>query len=70
MEKEDFTQYKDKVCRIIVEKQDKHQRKFKCVFGTVEIVNERCVYVTDSKGAWFKVPFESIRGIQINEEQW
>jgi len=70
MEKEDFTQYKDKVCRIIVERQEKHQNKFKCIFGTVEVVNDRRLYATDSKGVWFKIPLKSIRGIHVNEEQW
>lgn len=69
MEREDLTKYQKQLCRIIVEKQSKHQNTYKCVFGRVEIVNDRRMYVTDAKNKSFKFPIESIRGIHVNEEQ-
>ena len=70
MDKQDLDRYQRQFCRIIVEKQRKHQNTYKCVFGRVEIVNDRCVYVTDTKNKSFKIPIELIRGICVNEEQW
>ena len=50
MKKQDLAKYKEKFCRVLVKNQNKHS----CLFCTVELVNERRVYVTDTKGAWFK----------------
>ena len=66
MKKQDLAKYKEKFCRVLVKNQNKHS----CLFCTVELINERRVYVTDTKGAWFKIPIGSIRGICVNEEQW
>ena len=70
MDEKDLTKYEQQLCRILVEKRRKHQNTYTCVFGKVEIVNDRRVYVTDCKNKWFKIPIESIRGICVNEEQW
>jgi len=70
MNRRELSRYRKQLCRIIVEKRQKHQNTYQCVFCTVEIVNDRRVYVTDTSGAWFKIPIESIRGIYVNEEQW
>ena len=70
MDKQDLDRYQRQFCQIIVEKRHKHQNTYKCVFGRVEIVNDRRVYVTDTKNKSFKIPIELIRGICVNEEQW
>lgn len=70
MNKQDLNGYKKQLCRILVEKRCKNRNMYKCVFGTVEIVDDRCLRVIDTKGSWFKIPIESIRGIHVNEEQW
>jgi hypothetical protein len=68
--KQDFDKYKQQRCRIIVEKRQKPQNTYQYVFGTVEIVNDRSMYVTDTKGSWYEIPIEAIQEIHINEEQW
>jgi hypothetical protein len=68
--KQGFNPYKRQRCRIIVEKKQKPQNTYQCVFGTVEIVNDRSMYVSDTKGSWFQIPIEAIQGIHVNEEQW
>jgi len=68
MNKQDLYKYQKKNCRIIMEKRHKHQNMFKCVYGTVETVNDSCLYMVDIKGFWLKIPAESIRGIQTNRE--
>ena len=65
-----LTIYKEKFCRIIVEKKQKKAGRHECLFCTIKSVNEKCVYVIDSRGAWFKIPIKSIKGIQENEEYW
>jgi hypothetical protein len=66
MNKKDLAKYKEQFCRVLVKKRNEYD----CVFCTVEVVNDRQVYVTDTRGAWFKIPIESIKGIHVNEEQW
>jgi len=68
--KQDFSEYKGRLCWIIMEKRQKPQNTYQCVFGTVEIVNDRSMYVIDTRGSWFEIPMEAIQGIHINEEQW
>lgn len=70
MNAQDFEKYKQQRCRIIVEKRRKPQNTYQCVFGTVEIVNDQSLYVTDTRGSWYQIPMKAIQGIQINEEQW
>jgi hypothetical protein len=68
--KQGFDIYKQQRCRIIVEKRRKLQNTYQCVFGTVEIVNDQSLYVTDTRGSWYQIPIKAIQGIHINEEQW
>jgi hypothetical protein len=68
MDNEDLTEYQTHLCQIIVEKRRKHQNMYKCVSGTIEIVNNSCFCIVDTKGLWMKIPVKSIRGIQVNEE--
>ena len=70
MDEQDLTKYQKQLCRIIIEKRCKHQSMFECVLGTVEIVDDKNLYITDSKDSRFKIPKESIRGIHVNDEQW
>ena len=65
MEREDLGRYRQQLCRIIVEKRRKHRSTYECLFATVETVNDRQVYVTDTKNKWFKIPIESIRGTVV-----
>jgi len=68
--KQDFDKYKQQRCRIIIEKRQKPQNTYQCVFGIVEIVNDQSVYVIDTRGSWFEIPIEAIQEIHVNEEQW
>jgi hypothetical protein len=70
MNAQDFDKYKQQRCRIIIEKRKKPQNTYQCVFGTVEIVNDRSVYVCDTKGSWYDIPVEAIQEIHVNEEKW
>jgi hypothetical protein len=70
MDKQDLDKYQKQLCQILVEKRCKNQNMYKWVFGTVETVNNRCLYVVDAKGSRLKIPVESIREIHANEEQW
>jgi hypothetical protein len=67
---QDFNKYKGRLCRIIIEKTGKDQCIYQCLFGTVEIVNDQHVSVTDIKESRFEIPIEVIREIHLNEEQW
>ena len=66
MNNQDLSKYRNQLCWIIMEKRSKHENTYKYVFGTVEIVNERCLHVVDTKGSWIKIPIESLSGIQMN----
>jgi hypothetical protein len=70
VDKQGFDKYVQQRCRIIVEKKQKPQNTYQCVFGTVEIVNDRSVYVSDTRGSWYQIPIEAIQEIHVNEEQW
>jgi hypothetical protein len=70
VDKHDLDVYKGRLCRIIIEKRQKPQNTYQCVLGTVEIVNDQSVHVTDTKGSWFQIPIEAIQEIDMNEEQW
>jgi hypothetical protein len=64
MNKKDLARYKERFCKILVKKRNAYD----CMFCTVEAVNDRQVYVTNTRGTWFKIPIELIKSIQVNEE--
>jgi hypothetical protein len=70
MNEYDLDKYKHKCCRIIIEKKQKLKNIYQYVFGTVEIVNNRFLYISDAKDSWFQISIEAIQDIQVNEEQW
>ena len=70
MNVQDLDKYKKKFCRIIIEKRQKSKNTYQCVFGTIELVNGRSVYISDSKDSWFQIAIEAIQEIHVNEEQW
>jgi hypothetical protein len=70
MNTQKFNKYKERLSRIIIEKIWRHQCTYQCVSGTAGIVNDQHALVTDTKESRFKIPFEAIKGIHVNEEQW
>ena len=69
-----ISKYRDRFCRIILEKKDKQSGRLKnrheCLFCTIENVNDKKMFVTDTKGSGLDIPIESIKSIWVNEEQW
>jgi len=69
MDAQKFNKYKERLCGIIMEKIRKYQFPYQCLFSIVEIVNNQCIFVTNIKESWLKIPVEPIRGINANEGQ-
>jgi hypothetical protein len=70
MNAQDLDKYKQRRCRIIIEKKQKPKNTYQYVFGTVEIVNDRSVCISDSRGSWYEIQIKAIQEIHVNEEQW
>ena len=73
MNEDCISNYRDQFCRVIIEKKNKQSSKSKnrheCLFCTVGNVNDKKVFVNDTKGSGFGIPIESIKSIWVNEEQ-
>jgi hypothetical protein len=70
MNAQDLDKYRQQHCRIVIEKKLKQKNTYQCMFGIVEIVDDRSVYIRDARGLWYEIQIKAIQEIRINEERW